>query len=56
MSLKIRKNRVNPNKEYIKVKHPDFGYVEFRGMTRRQMDVLLEYKNMFSDDKTNKKN
>lgn len=30
--------------DYIKIKHPDYGYVEFRGMSFRQLEILRDYK------------
>lgn len=38
----------------IKVKHPEFGYVEFRGMTIRQKDILKEYDKLTKSKTKNK--
>jgi len=35
----------------IKIKHPEFGHVEFRGLTERQKDVLKNYKILQDDIK-----
>jgi hypothetical protein len=32
------------NQKPIRVKHPDFGYVEFHGLSLRQIDVLNKIK------------
>jgi hypothetical protein len=37
-------------KSYIKVKHPDYGWVEFSGVTIRQLDILKEYKRLTNDN------
>lgn len=46
------KPKTNKEEVYIRVQHPDFGYVEFRGLTLRQNDVLKHYDKITNNKKT----
>jgi len=37
-------------KTYIKVKHPDYGWVEFTNMSIRQLEILNHYKKLINDN------
>lgn len=41
--------------DYIKIKHPELGYVEFRAMTNRQMQLLKNVKRLQKEVETLKK-
>lgn len=46
-----RENKVEAK---ITVKHPEYGHVEFRGLTTRQKEILKEYDKLTKSNKKNK--